>query len=380
MGKKKVVIWFLEPPKAEKGAYNYLTENWGADVIYIIDNDLPNYRKERAWDDGGFGKATVIRLWCYKDKDNIIKELCAKYKDDIHILAGFVFNLPKTASKYLIKQKSALGVFTERPTFTGGKLELLLRHIHSWLKYRAIYWKYNKHVDFVLPLGYKALKNFNNYGWPLAKLYNFMYNPNIPDRYVSKPLGENSEVKFVYIGRFCNKTKGVDTLLAACKGLKGKWSLDLIGGYGPHAEITIEEAEKMSNVNYIGSWKANDVIKNLGDYDIAVVPSKYDGWNLLPNEAIHAGIGCIVSNEAVSDELITSSGSGEVFTACKAKELRIIMQKAVNNHNIVNEWKKAASDFVDNISENTVGAYLIAILNHVYGNSNQRPDCPWLKK
>jgi glycosyltransferase involved in cell wall biosynthesis len=225
-----------------------------------------------------------------------------------------------------------------------------------------------------------AMKSYRTYGWPDEKMFNFMYNPNIPERLSSRILSDEDTLRFVYIGRFYNKTKGIDTLLNACKKLTGNWTLDLVGGYGPDKDAIIRLAETLEHVKFIGSWKADDVVKNLSEYDIAVVPSKYDGWNLLANESIHAGIGCIISDEAVSHEVIENSCSGEVFKARHIAQLVGIMQKCIDNKQIINTWKENAKAFVNNITEETVGKYLISIIEYVVGYSNNKPKCPWINR
>lgn len=379
MRHRRVVVWLLEPPKAEKGAYNYLTRHWGADVIYVFYNALPEYRKQTAWGDGGFGDAKILELGCCPNKENEVKKICEEYSGDIHIVTGFTNEFSPLVKKHINHKTAIMGIFTERPTFMGSVCERLLRHCYSFVRYSHFRLLYDKYTSFVLPTGLKAMNNYRHYGWKESKLFNFMYNPDIPDRYVSKTLNENDEVRFVFIGRFYNKTKGVVDLVEASKRLKGKFQVCLVGGYGQDSETIIKECEKIDKVNFIGSWKADEVVRNLSEYDVAVVPSRYDGWNLLANESIHAGIGCIISNEAVSQEVIMAANSGEVFDYSNVKELATIMQRVINDHEIVNTWKKNASAFVDRISEETVGLYLIDILNYVCGYSQKKPKCPWVK-
>jgi glycosyltransferase involved in cell wall biosynthesis len=280
----------------------------------------------------------------------------------------------------LSRQDSIIGVLTERPTFMGGRFELLLRYVYSFFKYRKIFYQFKDHTSFLLPLGMAAVNNYRTYGWSDEKMFNFMYNPNIPKRLSSRILSDEETLRFVFIGRFYNKTKGIDTLLNACKKLEGNWSLDLVGGYGPDKDATIRLAETLEHVNFIGAWKADDVVTKLSEYDVAVVPSKYDGWNLLANESVHAGIGCIISDEAVSHEIIENSGSGKVFKAKHIVELAEIMQECIDHKQIVNTWKENTKTFVDNITEETVGKYLISILKYVVGYSNKRPKCPWINR
>src|SRR5690606_2116441 len=149
--------------------------------------------------------------------------------------------------------------------------------------------------------------------------------------------------------------------------------------YGKNRNTVIEWSEGTSNVTFKGSWNSSEVCNNMMQYDIVVVPSKYDGWNLLPNEALHAGIGVIVTDEAVSDELISASQAGIVVKSNNPKALAKAMQFAVDNPNEVEIWKKKADNYIDKISSQTVGNYFIDILDYVfYNTSREKPKCPWI--
>ena len=110
------------------------------------------------------------------------------------------------------------------------------------------------------------------------------------------------------------------------------------------------------------------------EYDVVVVPSRYDGWNLLVNEAINAGVGVIATNHAVSDEVVSSSGAGLVVPANNSKKFAEAMQLVIDNPNIIPTWKKNALDFIPRISPRTVGEYLIDILDHNFYIKKQKPE------
>ena len=216
-------------------------------------------------------------------------------------------------------------------------------------------------------------------GWSESKMYPFMYNPVIS---ISKSKRHESYkdniIKFLYVGRFYYKTKGIDTLMKASTLLKGNWTLDLVGGYGKDCEKVIKWANGRSNVNYIGSWNSVDVCTNMRDYDVVVVPSKYDGWNLLPNEAIHAGIATIVTDQAVSDELIKTSNAGLVVPAANYEKMAQAMQTAIDRPDLVKIWKNNTLAYKERISSETVAQYIIDILDYHFYDVIIQPKCPWI--
>lgn len=375
-----LIFWFETPPKVSKGAFNYVTKVWGNKVIYVCNRDFPEYRKKTNWDDGDFGDADVIYLSEYENPDEKVKEIIKMYPHAINVVTAFSKNIFKRIQKYLFVKGKKNIAFSERPVNYGGILVSILRLLNNNIKYRYHYFKFDKYISIFLPLGQKGVADFNRFGWNNSKLFPFMYNPLIPKYEIKELKRVSNNIRFLYVGRFFYETKGIDILMKASSLLKGNnWKLDLVGGYGKDANKVIKWAEKQVKVNYIGSWPSEEVGKNMGNYDVVIIPSRYDGWNLLANEAITARIGTIITDEAVSDEMIKASGAGKVVAAGNVPALANAMQEVINNPEIVVDWKQKALKYEPCISSEIVGNYFINILDYTFYDSTlPRPHCPWL--
>lgn len=374
-----LIFWFETPPKVSKGAFNYVTEKWGNKVMYIINNDLPEYRKKTNWNDGDFGKAEIVLLHELKDEGKVIKQIFSENPEAIHVISGFTNNIQKKIRKHIFISDIKLVAFSELPVLMGNLFEKMLRIVYFQFKYTNIRKKFSPYVKAFLPLGQLGYSAYEKYGWDKNVMYPFMYNPLINRNSTERPKSKNKILKFLYVGRFYFKTKGIDTLMHAANFLSGEWQLDLVGGYGKDKDQVIKWVKNTPNVTFKGSWNSQEVCNNMMQYDVLIVPSKYDGWNLLPNEALHAGIGVIATNRAVSDELITASGAGLVVPANKPKALARAMQIAIDNPSNVELWKNNAENYVDKISTHTVGNYFIDIMDYVfYQTIDERPNCPWI--
>lgn len=378
----EIIFWFDTPPKVSKGAFNYVTRNWPNKVFYICNYDYPEYRKKNNWNDGDFGEAEVVMLNKIDNPDEAIDKIFLSYPDAIHVLAGFTTDITRRILKYFRRNpnRSKVVLFTERPVDMGGHIEKLLRRIYFHVKYRYFHYKFKRIVKAFLPLGQLGVKTFAKYGWIGENVYPFMYNPEarVIDRRLL-PWPKNRPVRFLYVGRFYYKTKGIDVLMRAAEHLTGGWTLDLVGGYGRDAKKVIEWSEKKERVHYLGSWKSEDVCDRMQDYDIVVVPSRYDGWNLLVNEAINANVGVVSTDQAVSDEMITCGGMGLVVPGSDYKALARAMQFIIDNPETVDLYKRRASDYMPKASPESVGRYFMDIINFTFGYSHNRPVCPWLK-
>ncbi len=84
-----LIFWFRTPPKVSKGAFNFVSTNWGQKVIYVIDKDFPEYRKATNWNDGDFGNAEVIMLDGLKNENEVITQIFDNYPNAIHIVSAF---------------------------------------------------------------------------------------------------------------------------------------------------------------------------------------------------------------------------------------------------------------------------------------------------
>ncbi len=376
MERDEIIFWFNIPPKVEKGAFNYLSKHWGKPVYYVINNDLAEYRKKNGWDDNDFGDAIVINLWKSTNKELEIEKICREHKSAINILNGFTNEIQLLVRKKLFKNQAKIGAYSERPNCAGNWLELSIRKIFFQFRYRRLNYIYRNYIDFILPLGLLGVESFTKYGWDRRKMFRFMYNPNIPITCEPFIKEDCNDVKFLYVGRFAYKTKGVKILMKACKMLKGSWSIDFVGGYGPQKKQVISWINSCPHASFIGNWSSDQVVDNINKYDVVVVPSNYEGWNLLTNEAIHASTGVIISSEAVSDEIITDSKSGVVFKAKSHKDLAKYMQQVIDGPSIINDWKRNAHAYVHKISDEAVGLYLMDILDYVYYEKKE-PICPW---
>ena len=377
MEKHRVIFWFDYPPKVEKGSFNRFTEIWPKEVIYVILNDLRKERKDIHWDDDQYGNARLIKLYESDHVEEEIKKIFSEFKDDIHILNGFNTPIVLKIKKYIFNERVKSVLFTERPVYTGNWVERQIKKILLRFKYTRLCKEYSPHISALLPLGQQGCKEYIKCKFPKGKIFNFMYCPPLIDLSSQRDVMVHSPLRFLYVGRFYYKTKGTDVLMKAVKYLKGSWKLDMAGGYGSDSEDVKGIISQYSQINYLGMWDSVQVVKNMQDYDVVIIPSKADGWNLLVNEALHSGIGIITSDQAVSQEVIQNKNAGIIFKSGNYKQLAYEMNKTIDNPERVLEWMQNGKKLTSKINDVVVGKYFCDIINNVFYNG-ERPQCPWL--
>lgn len=378
---RDIIFWLNQPPRVEKGAYNNVSRKVHGETYYICSHDFPAERKQSNWDDGNYGKAKVVFL--PKDKNGrmaVISSLLKNSDNKVHIVCGLRGSMADIICPILKKRHIKFCVVSERPNIVYTNIKGIYQRIGVEILHRIKRIRYENSVIAFLALGKRGLEKFGKLGWPAEKLYEFMYcgeyNENTQ---VVRERNSKTSLHFVYIGRFDFRTHAVNILMKAFDNLNMySWRLDMAGGYGEKKDEVMEWIKNHSNIKYIGRINANDVGKRMLEYDVVLVPSRSEGWNCQINEALYAGIPIITTTEAVSDELVSKSGAGIVVKGADAKAYEDAIKSVINDPSLVTQWQKSAYKYRNKISAETVGEYLIGILNYAYGYSTgTRPICPW---
>ncbi|WP_157986910.1 glycosyltransferase family 4 protein [Janibacter hoylei] len=198
-------------------------------------------------------------------------------------------------------------------------------------------------------------------------------NPTFPSIEVPEDV-----VRVLYVGRLCFTTKGTDTLLRAweLRTVKGA-TLDIVGDYGPDAEAVHQWAPRSDHVRMRGTVPTRDLLNVIQDFDLVVVPSAFDGWNVTVNLALRAGVPVLATPDSVSADLVHFSGAGEIFPTGDSDALASSLDKAVSDPAVLQAWTRRAEAYRDRVSPQTVGAYLAGCLEFSLGVAKRRPTPPW---
>lgn len=358
----------------------YLEEHWSAGVVYAVLGELRAERKAMEWSGDAYASRTVLRGRGSASIDKFCDEILREYPNAVHLVAG----LSSVAGRALARivgssPPERVAVFSERPAVFGPLPRRVAKRLVQPVKYRRLVWRFRRHVGLLLPLGQVGIERFVRYGWPREKTASFMYCPPLQRGPI--PINELEQaVRFIYVGRLTRYTKGTDILMKAINLLHGNWRLTIVGGHGDLVDVVKEWSTTRANVDFVGAASPSRVAELMAEHDVCVVPSRVDGWNVVVNEAIYAGRGAIVTNEAGSDELIDASGAGIVVGAGSARRLAAAMQLVIDDPSLARTWSSRAIDFAPSISPSTVGRYLFDLLQALVVRSPAtRSDAPWLR-
>lgn len=152
----------------------------------------------------------------------------------------------------------------------------------------------------------------------------------------NKPGSLDGRFKIIVIARLRHATKGQDIAIEALRTLKESCpgltiSLDLIGE-GPSESFLRTLSEKLyitDAVNFLGNRSRDYIYTHLCDYDLFLLPSRYEGFGLTVAEAMAAKVPVLVSDIEGPMEVIGNGRFGSHFRCgdpddCAAAIARII--------------------------------------------------------
>lgn len=370
------LVWWRDVPiDVEIGLLSYLSRVWNNTIYIVSANDYEMARKQCNWATDEYSNVHLITgPDAINGQAALINQLIS---DDrvLHLSSGIKGGHRVFLDK-LNSHKGKKCVFImELPSLYGSPIKRTIKRAIYPVLYRGYFSQYAGIVSGLFSMGRDATREYKRYGW--GKTLAFMYLPKLESK--PKATQMNDVLRMLYIGRFDFKIKGLDVMMKAIDMLPQglPWRIDLVGGYGKDKDQVLTWCKHTAQAQYIGTWSSDEVVEKMAAYDVCIVPSRYDGWNMTPQQAIHAGIGCIVTNGAGSQELIERSGAGRVIPRNDPNALSKAIEEAARNPAQVQRWKDHTQEYVDKISIENVGKYFVEGLSYFYGFTDSKPQIPW---
>jgi glycosyltransferase involved in cell wall biosynthesis len=343
----------------------------GTDVTVVVETEMERDRAQQGWLVPDYGRAKIV---VNPDRGQIRKIINNSSADSIHILNGYrSWRLLEDALKELLRSDRRFGLLSEPGVSVGwkGLLGPAMYRAHSLLFWRRF--------DFIFAMGLRGADWFHARGYPRQKLFPFAYitesyaqlTPSLPDH--------EGPVHIVFVGQLVRR-KGIDLALRALHGLPSEsWRLSVIGT-GPLRNSLEALAKRLSlegRVSFLGAMRNAEVARLLQTADLLLLPSRYDGWGAVSNEALMCGVPVICSSQCGSKDLLGEAARGEVFPFGSVKQLRTALRKRIVRGTLKSHEREQIRNWSVCISGQSAAHYFFDVLHHVYGQS-PRPTPPWL--
>lgn len=270
------------------------------------------------------------------------------WKERIHIIMGYSYSFNLALVPLLIENKvkwvhwsERYGIGLAQRLNYNVKLFQMLRPL--FLMTKKSYGKLvNKYALGCFSQGELARQDFIKIGIDNKKIEDLYYTTaalvkvnQIPDILKFFPY----KYKFLYVGRL-NQRKGIEDLLIAFSGLTqaNNWGLVLVGndetkGYFKQISKKIGIDHK---VIFTDGVKSDEVPDFFNSCDVCILPSRFDGWGAVLNEAVSIGLPIIATDQSgAAFHLLEHEENGYRYSAGNSNRLKEAMQHYVSDNKLL---------------------------------------------
>lgn len=206
-----------------------------------------------------------------------------------------------------------------------------------------------KKIDGIVAIGSRAEKDYAERFLDLP-IFNLPYYCDLSEFIRRKPVSRPHEpITILFCGQMIAR-KGVDVLFEAfvklVKYSKENLRLLLVGREAEVYDMMRPlEKEVRECVDYVGFQQPETLPAYFAQADIFVLPSRYDGWGVVVNQALGAGLPVICSDEVGAGfDLVDEGENGYVFKADDADDLLRCLKPYVDDPQIINQASKHSSE------------------------------------
>ncbi|MHB9149546.1 MAG: glycosyltransferase family 4 protein [Thermoleophilia bacterium] len=374
-----LIFWQNVPSIHQAPLIRAVARSWPHEVLVVTEWDLAEDRLSQGWERPDFSPARLIVAPSPTARQALIAQY--GFGDPVHIFSG-LHAYPETyrTLKQVSRTGTTIGVFAE-----PGRSDDGLRALGRRLQYRLEGLRWGRRLDFLLATGESGIRWYAQAGFPRERLFPFGYfvergTGEVSDEAMRDQHGDvNRAVRLLFVGQLV-PWKGVDLLLHALSGLNHlAWGLEVVGSgsQSENYETLASNLGLSERVTWMGPQSNRTVRQLMGDSDVLVLPSRYDGWGAVVNEALSAGIPVIVSEACGASDLVRAPLQGEVFRAGSVRMLRGALASVMGRGRLRDSERARIRDWaLATIAPEVAARYLTDVIQFVQGNG-EKPGVPW---
>lgn len=370
---KKIIFWQNILSIHQSVFIRHLAEK--VSVTLIAEKEISAQRMQTGWSVPDFGAAELIVAPDNKTFDRFCGEIGT---DIVHVISGIsAYPMVYRAFRQLAGTGARIGLMAE--ALDGDGFKGKLRFVKSWWQARL----YGSKIEFILAIGHVGERWFLRTGFPLEKIYPWGYFVEAADRMErmkTEKSKEDDPVRIVFIGA-CIRRKRIDLLLNALQRLSEyRWELCIIGD-GPergNLESLSSSLGLGNSVSFAGVQPNPKAMEVLLNNDLLVLPSRYDGWGAVVNEALCRGVPVICSDNCGAADLVWSSGGGRVFSSGSVDSLSQCLPEQISMGRPSEQRILALRDWSHAISGQAAADYFLNIID-ASGTKKPKPKARWKK-
>jgi glycosyltransferase involved in cell wall biosynthesis len=295
-------------------------------------------------------------------------------KEAVHIFSGIdAFELPAKALWIAIKNKLKIGVILEPFNWMGWKGKL------RFVKYFILQLQYGKYIGFILAIGNKGRWCYEKTGFSKNKIFDWGYFTEKTNAGIIEKENFSNKSSLLFIGSI-DQRKNIFSLVDVCLSITDESFLLNIIGAGPLENELKDKIKKAHNINYLGSVQNTQIPSHIVNADVLILPSIFDGWGAVVNEALMCGVPVIASDHCGASILLNNKKRGHVFSVKKSDLKNVLIRFLKHLPYSIEDKQEIKNWALKSISGEVAANYFSQICEYLYEQKKDRPIAPWLKK
>jgi len=365
----RIIFWQNELAILQSAHIRSLAARPGHEVTLVAETDLYPERRALGWAVPSFGQARVLVAPDDAEIGRLVEE---RPSESVHIFTTIhAYRLVHRALRRAIRTEALVGIFSESGDFRGwkGLARLAVGRRNTLL--------YGRRIDFVVPTGQQGIRWFRRCGMAPSRTFPYGYWVENPQAALdSRP--DPGPVRLMFLGQLIPR-KGVDLVLRALAALREqRWEF-VVMGVGAQEQELRAMARRLGiarRVRFLPARPNQEAIREVARSDVFILPSRFDGWGVVVNEALMCGVPVLCSSHCGAADLIQAPWLGEVFPAYSVAGLRTVLARWIAQGKRTPEATERIRSWSDRITGASASEYLLSVIRHVSG-SGPRPTPPW---
>ncbi len=374
---RELTVWMNMPSPYQVDLFRTLVATGRVDLEVVYARGLGADRRGLGWttDLEGYRSTTLPSQRSWRHALRLAREQSRRFHIVNGIWAESAFTVALLALGHS-RTPHALYAEAPNPTLPRPRLKSAVRR-------KLAHHVAGRALGF-LTVSHFAEHFYQSVGFRAEQIYPFGYFRNAPPAR-GRPGTEvgkaSGRTHLVFIGQIIQR-KGIHLFWQAVRPLLQEHPGLTVTFVGEGAErpalLASIAAEGLTDrVVAPGAQPYEQVYETLAGADALVLPSYWDGWGLVVNEALAAGVPAIVSDHCGVSDLIHDDSNGYTFPAGSVEGLAGALSRFLT-HPDRQALRAGAAATGATLSTDVAAEYLLDCVEHMATGVGPRPVPPWL--
>ncbi|MEO6118914.1 MAG: glycosyltransferase family 4 protein [Methylotenera sp.] len=220
----------------------------------------------------------------------------------------------------------------------------------------------SRRIAGVFAISTLAASQYRSIGLAKEKIFPFGYFvPHAEYPCSDKTVADSGKtvLRIIFIGTLI-KRKGLDVLIEALKNLNKNEIVATLDVYGSGDSNQFDFDQ--STIKYCGLIPFGKSQAVIAKYDVLVLPSRYDGWGVVVNESLMAGVPVVCSNQVGAGVVVEKWHCGAIFRSEDVPDLEGKLNEFVISPEYLVKTRLAAQNACAALNPEVAGRYMFDMI------------------